>query len=272
MEPLTAAKAEAEAATKRAELVEARAASVLERAGTELGRLEEALHRLREVSLIASERAEGLREAAAVIDARIDAARDQLDTSVARVIGRLDEGIVRTEVATAEIESRSAGMLDGLRTEMAALVEHSTLLDVATAEKTAGDLSDAVGRATEAALELRELAGGIGQQREQSEAATRTFATMALQAQQAGDEVGNRILAAAEWIDGLDKSVAGMEARARALVDEAGRRMDRLDTAHAAVTQAHEVGPRLARLVQRAEELERSLSKLQPPGIDSPLG
>jgi hypothetical protein len=67
--------------------------------------------------------------------------------------------------------------------------------------------------------------------------------------------VGNRILAAAEWLDGLEKNVSGLEDRARALIDETRQSAESLRDARAVVDRAEEVGPRLARLVRRADSL-----------------
>lgn len=267
--PLDSLRETALEAAARAERAQARARDLLERVETALLRLEDsrshiaaAQEDLTDAASAALERSEALRLAAAEASHRVERAQQELDDAASRITVRLEEGLARLEPQLASIESQGTGILARLREQMAQAAEQTGMLDLASAHKTASDLADAVGQATEAALTLRELAAGITAQRTQAEAATRTFATMASQAQQAGMEVGNRILAAAEWIDGLDRTMAQLEERSKAVTQEASARLDSLAEAGQAATAAQEIGPRLAMLVRRADDIGRGLDQL----------
>ncbi|MBS0195963.1 MAG: hypothetical protein JSR77_04320 [Planctomycetes bacterium] len=259
---LAKAREDALAAVALAERTEARAAAAIADAQHEAERLDRAQAALREAAQSALDKSEALKIAADEAHAAVRAAREQLDDATEGITKKLDDCLTRVSPAISDIEARGNGLLDRLRTELAGITEHAAAIDIATADKAAADLNDAVGRATEAALDLRELTAGISQHREQSEAASRTFATMTSQAQSAGEEIGNRILSAAEMIESLSRTVSELEARLNAAASSAEKRIEHLGSASEDAATAREVGARLAQLVQRADALGAGLDRL----------
>lgn len=188
---------------------------------------------------------------------RIERLRTDMESHAAELAGRVDSMISSLAAAVETSESRTRGILASLTTSLEHAAEQASSLDLATARHANEDLAEAVAKATEAALEMRELTAQIGQHREHAEAAGRTFATLASQAVRAGEDVGNRILAAAECIESLEQHLDRVRSRFGEIAKDADRKIEGIEALRASVAQAHEVGPRLASLVARAEELRR---------------